>query len=147
MRVCVCAWVGAWLSRSSSFFGRKATSRTTPPRGKGAKGQRGCQQCGLTCVDVRTTGLLVNYCSFLVVQTTSSITLKILNTLRNVGFVMFQVWHTRPSPPLHTHTTHTPFPFVVLHRDIILGHRINILTILRTLFPRRITIPRVLRSK
>jgi len=36
-------------------------------------------------------GLLVNYVSFLVVQTTSSITLKILNTLRNVGFVMFQV--------------------------------------------------------
>jgi len=36
-------------------------------------------------------GLLVNYASFLVVKTTSSVTLKILGSLRNVGLVMFQV--------------------------------------------------------
>jgi hypothetical protein len=36
-------------------------------------------------------GVLVNYTSFLVVQTTNSVMLKILNTVRTAGLVMFQV--------------------------------------------------------
>uniref|UniRef100_A0A7S3PJ01 Sugar phosphate transporter domain-containing protein n=1 Tax=Aplanochytrium stocchinoi TaxID=215587 RepID=A0A7S3PJ01_9STRA len=38
-----------------------------------------------------TLGLLVNLSSFLVVQTTNSVTLKILGTVRNAGLVIFQV--------------------------------------------------------
>lgn len=38
-----------------------------------------------------TLGLFVNLSSFLVVQTTSSVTLKILGTVRNAGLVVFQV--------------------------------------------------------
>lgn len=38
-----------------------------------------------------TLGLFVNLSSFLVVQTTNSVTLKILGTVRNAGLVVFQV--------------------------------------------------------
>ena len=38
-----------------------------------------------------TLGLAVNLASFLVVQTTSSVMLKILGTVRNAGLVLFQV--------------------------------------------------------